>query len=91
MCDLDTTIINLNWQIAHGVLYTGAHLFYDFHLANVSPLCFCGADDENLEHMFFECEVARCLVAWVSPHLQSIHPTASRFTVKELLFGFSKV
>ena len=91
MCNLDCTIINLNWKIAHGVQYTGACLFYNFHLANVSPLCFCGADDETLEHLFFECEVAHFLVAWVFSHLQSIHPTASRFTVDELLFGFSDV
>ena len=50
---LDRTIIDLNWKIAHGVVYTGAHLAYDFHMAHVSPCCFCDADDETLEHLFF--------------------------------------
>ena len=40
ICTLDQPIIDLNWKIAHGVLYTGAHLAYDFHMAHVSPRCF---------------------------------------------------
>ena len=49
-------------------------LAHDFRMAHVDPRCFCGADDETLEHLFFECELARLLVAWV---------------FFELLFGFS--
>ena len=89
ICTLDRPVIDLNWQIAHGVLYTGARLAYKFHMAHVSPRCFCAADDETLEHLFFECELARLLVAWVYFNLMSCHPTARRFTVEELLFGFS--
>ena len=89
ICTLDRPVIDLNWKIAHGVLYTGAHLANDFHMAHVSPRCFCAADDETLEHLFFECELARLLVAWVYFNLMSCHPTARRFTVEELLFGFS--
>ena len=88
LCHLDRTVIDLNWQIAHGVLYTGARLAHRFHM-NVDPRCFCAADDETLEHLFFECELARILVAWVFFHLTQIDPTAGRFTVEELLFGFS--
>ena len=58
LCHLDRTVLDLNWQIAHGVLYTGARLAHRFHM-NVDPRCFCAADDETLEHLFFECELAR--------------------------------
>ena len=66
ICTLDRPVIDLNWQIGHGVL-----------------------DDETLEHLFFESELARLLVAWVYFNLMSCHPTTRRFTVNELLFGFS--
>ena len=89
MCNLDRNIVNVNWQIAHGVLYTGARLAHRFHMDHIDPLCFCRADDKTLEHLFYECELARLLVAWVFFNLQSIDPTAGRLTVDKLLFGFS--
>ena len=90
ICDLDRKVIDLNWQIAHGVLYTGACLAHSFGMRHIESLCFCQADDETLEHLFFECELARILVAWVYFNLNTINPTAGRFTVEELLFGFSE-
>ena len=80
------SFIDLNWQIAHGVLYTGSR----FNMTNIDPRWFCRADDETLEHLFFECELARLLVAaWVHFNLWQICPTAAVFSVTELLFGFS--
>ena len=32
LCKLDRTVIDLNWQVAHGVLYTGARLAHRFHM-----------------------------------------------------------
>ena len=90
ICDLDRKVIDLNWQIAHGVLYTGARLAHSFGMRYIESLCFCRADDETLEHLFFECELARILVAWVYFNLNTINPTAGRLTVEELLFGFSE-
>ena len=89
--DLDRKVIDLNWQIAHGILYTGARLTHRFKMAHVDSLCFCRADDETLEHLFFECQLARLLIAWVFCQLSAINPIASRFTVEELLFRFSEV
>ena len=88
MCSLDRRIIDLNWQIAHGVLYTGARLALDFNMANINPRCFCNGDEETLEHVFFQCALARLLIAWVFSRLLDCDPTAVRFTVQELLFGF---
>ena len=90
ICDLDRKVIDLNWQIAHGVLYTGARLAHRFHMAHVESLCFCRTADETLEHLFFECQLARVLVAWVFQHLRRINPIVGPFTVEELLFGFSE-
>ena len=41
ICDLDRKVINLNWQIAHGVLYTGARLAHHFGMRHIESLCFC--------------------------------------------------
>ena len=88
LCELDRAVIDLNWQVAHGVLCVGPRLAHRFHM-NVDPRCFCAADDETLEHLFFECELGRILVAWVCFHLSQTDPAAGQFTVEELLFGFS--
>ena len=90
ICDLDRKVIDLNWQIAHNVLYTNARLVHRFGMHHIESLCFCRADDETLKRLFFECELACLLVAWVYFNLYTINPTASQFTVEELLFGFSE-
>ena len=89
LCPFDRLVVDLNWQIAHGVLYTGSRLGTRFNITSVDPRCFCRADDETLEHLFFECELARLLVAWVHFNLWQICPAAAAFSVTELLFGFS--
>ena len=88
LCKLDWTVINRNWQVAHWVLYTGAKLAHRFHI-NVDTGCFCAADNNTLEHLFFQCELARILVARVYFRLSHIDPTTGQFTVEEFLFGFS--
>ena len=65
----------------------GATLAHRFHM-DIDPYCFCATNNETLEHLFFECELPRILVAWVYFNLRQINPTAGRFTVEELLFGF---
>ena len=60
-------------------------------MAHVDSLCFCKAGDETLEHLFFECQLAQILIAWVFQQLHHISPIAGRLTVEELLFGFSEV
>ena len=45
--DLDRQVVDLNWKIAHGVLYTAQRLVY-FGLS-VHLDCFCGAPIESLE------------------------------------------
>ncbi len=53
LCLFDRLIIDLNWQIAHGVLYTGSWLGTRFNIANLDTHCFSRVDEEMLEHLFF--------------------------------------
>ena len=55
--DLDRKVIDLNWKIAHGVLYTSERLSsFGLHV----PLsCFCGAPVESLTHLFFASPLAQ--------------------------------
>ncbi len=89
LCPFDRIIIDLNWQIAHGVLYTGSWLGTRFNITTIDTRCFCRADEETLEHLFFKCELARLLVAWVHFNLWQICPTAAVFSVIKVLFSFS--
>ena len=82
-------MVDLNWQIAHGVLYTGARLAINFRMRGVNSRCFFATADETLEHLFYEYELARLLMAWVYMNLHRINPTAGWFTVDELVFGSS--
>jgi len=56
---LDRIVIDLNWKIAHGVLYPAERLCsfgYD-----VPKACFCGFHIESSEHLFFACSEWNCL------------------------------
>ena len=53
LCHFDRIVIDLNWQIAHGVLYTGSRLGTRFNIASIDTRCFCRADEGTLEHLFF--------------------------------------
>ena len=85
---LDRAVVDLNWKIAHGVLYTVSRLVHRFGMANINPQCHCRADEESLEHLFFECRYSRILVGWVYFNLLGYEANARPFTVDELLFGF---
>ena len=87
---LDRAVVDLNWKITHGVLYTASRLVHRFGMANINPQCHCRADKESLEHLFFECRYSRILVGWVYFNLLGYDANARPFTVDELLFGFSQ-
>ena len=70
---LDRQVIDLNWKVAHGVLYTVEHLtFFGYSL----PLeCFCGNHLESLEHLF------SFLALWC----RAVMPGSNRFWSKRVL------
>ena len=90
MTTLDRAVVDVNWKIAHGVLYTASRLVNSFGMASIDPQCHCRADEETLEHLFFECRYSRILVGWVYFNLMMYDATATPFSVDKLLFGFSR-
>ena len=70
---LDRQVIDLNWKVAHGVLYTVEHLtFFGYSL----PLeCFSGNHLESLEHLF------SFLALWC----RAVMPGSNRFWSKRVL------
>lgn len=84
---LDRQVIDLNWKIAHGVLYTAERLAsfgYPFQTA-----CFCGAQLEDLEHLFFSCPLAQSGIAWIQSGLFLHTSHCLSLTARHLLIGLS--
>ena len=84
---LDRQVRDLNWKIAHGVLYTADRLIsfgYQYPAA-----CFCGYHLESPEHLFFSCPLVQSGFDWIQSMLFVASPTAPSITVRHVLFGFS--
>ena len=84
---LDRRVIDLNWKIVHGVLYTAQRLS-SFGLS-VPLSCFCGPRVESLEHLFFYCPLAQSVLAWVQSLMFSFSPMCPAITLCHVLFGFT--
>ena len=85
--DLDRQVIDLNWKIAHGVLYTAQRLA-SFGLP-VPLSCFCGAPVESLEHLFFSCPLAQSVLCWLQSLMFLFSPMCPVIVSRHVLFGFS--
>ena len=70
--DLDRQVIDLNWKIAHGVLYTAERLS-SFGVSVPLP-CFYGAPVETLSHLFFACPLAQSVLSWLQSLMFSFNP-----------------
>ena len=84
---LDKSVIDLNWKVAHGVLYTAERLA-SFGL-QLQLSCFCGAHSENVVHLFFSCPLAQGGISWIQSLLFLFSPVCPSLTARHLLFGFS--
>jgi hypothetical protein len=80
---LDRAVIDVNWKITHGVIYTASRLVTGFGMANIDLQCHCRADVETLKHLFFECRYACILVGWVYFNFMMYDGSATPFTVEE--------
>ena len=83
--DLDHQVIDLNWKIAHGVLYTTERLS-SFGLP-VSIPCFCGAPVESLTHLFFASPLAQSVLSWLKSQMFSFSPMFLVLLDRQSLFG----
>ena len=85
--DLDRQVIDLNWKIAHGVLYTAQRLV-SFGLS-IPLACFCGAPVESLEHLFFYCPLAQSVLSWLQSLMFCFSPMCPVILCRHVLFGFN--
>ena len=84
---LDRKVRDLNWKVAHGVLYTAERLIsFGYQLPSS---CFCGYHLESSEHLFFSCPLFQSGLNWIQSLLFLSSPTAPPITVRHALFGFS--
>ena len=84
---LDRQVIDLNWKVAHGVLYTAERLSSFGY--NLPTNCFCGYHMESSEHLFFSCPLVQSGIDFIQSLLFRASPLAPPITVKHMLFGFS--
>ena len=84
---LDRKVSDLNWKIAHGVLYTAQRL--SSFCPSIPLACFCGFQLESLEHLFFFCPLVQIGYAWVQTQLSRASPLAPSISLRHALFGFS--
>ena len=87
--DSDRPVVDLNWKIAHGVLYTTDHLL-SFGYA-YDPFCFCGHVLETPSHLFFDCPLASYVLSWLQALMLSFSTRAPIILCRHVLFGFSSV
>ena len=84
---LDRKVSDLNWKIAHRVLYTAQRL--SSWCPTVPLSCFCGFQLESLEHLFFFCPLVQSGYAWVQTQLSLASPLAPSTSLRHALFCFS--
>ena len=85
--DVDRHVIDLNWKVAHGVLYTAQRLA-SFGLS-VPLACFCGPTIESLDHLFYYCPLAQSVLSWLQSLLFSFSFMCPALLVRHVRFGFS--
>ena len=87
--DSDRPVVNLNWKIAHGVLYTADRLL-SFGYAYDS-FCFCGHALETLLHLLFDCPLAFSVLSWLQGLMFSFSTRAPTILCRQrynILFGW---
>lgn len=84
---LDRPVIDLNWKIAHGVLYTVDRLL-SFGYA-LDPACFCSLPLETAHHLFYEYPLAQSVLSWLQSVMFRCDPLLPSLSLRHVLFGFS--
>ena len=84
-CPQDRPVIDLAWQVAHGVLYN-ADCLISFDYA-YDPNCFCGVPETP--HLFFECALAQSVVGWIQSLMFSASNQCPSLLCRHVLFAFS--
>ena len=86
-CDVDRPVIDLSWQVAHGVLYTVDRLLSFGY--SLDPHCFCGPVMETPSHLFFQCPLAQSGLSWLQSLMSRFSTLCPVLLCRHVLFGFS--
>ena len=84
---LDRHVIDVNWKIAHGVIYTADRLV-SFGMA-VDPMCHCNNHHETLQHLFFDCLFSQAILQEIEAIFRRVTPLCPSLESRHLLFGFN--
>ena len=84
---LDRQVIDRNWKLAHGVLYTAERLASFGYQLRLS--CFCGHHTESLDHLFYLCPLAQSGLAWDQTLLTHAYPVGSSLALRHVRVVFS--
>ena len=84
---LDRQVIDLNWKLAHGVLYTAGRLASFGYQLLLS--CFCGHHTESLDHLFYFWPLAQSVLPWVQTLLSRACPAGPSLSLCHVRVGFS--
>ena len=85
--DVDRPVIDLSWQVAHGVLYTVDRLLSFGY--SLDPHCFCGPVRESPSHLFFECPLAQGGLSRLQSLMSRFSTLCPVLLCRHVLFGFS--
>ena len=86
-CGIDRPVIDLSWQISHGVLYTVDRLLSFGY--SLDPHCFCGPVAETPSHLFFDCPLAQSGLSWLQSLMFRFSTLCPVLVCRHVLFGFS--
>ena len=86
-CDVDRPVIDLSWQVAHGVFYTVDRLLSFGY--SLDPHCFCGPVMETPSHLFFVCPLAQSGLSWLQSLMSRFSTLCPVLLCRHVLFGFS--
>lgn len=84
---LDRMVSDLASKVSHGVLFT-MDCLVSFGYNHLPP-CFCGFRLELVEHLFFNCALAKSGIDWIQSLLYWSAPLAPSILLCHVLFGFN--
>ena len=84
---LDRPVIDISWQIAHGVPRTGHRLVSTLGMSDIPIVCFCTSSSvETLDHLFFSRPLAQALLSCLMSRCSALIPP---LLCRHVLFGFN--
>ena len=87
LSNVDRPVIDLNWKIAHGMLYI-AQRPASFGLPVPLPY-FCDVPIASLDHLFFYCPLTHSVLSWLQALMFSYSSLCPALLLRHARFGLS--